>query len=95
METPGTTLREVTVVGRNKMKDAFIYTVLDETLQKHSVWIPLHVLEVTPRGYERGSDDEHLDRVARGTVLLSLDPENSFHRVDPETVRRAYEATRE
>jgi hypothetical protein len=84
--------RSATIVDRGIMKDAFVYTVLDENSHSHSVLIPSKILRVEPRGFIRGTDEEHLETLALGAVLISLDPDSTFHRVDPETVTRAYAA---
>ena len=87
--------RSARIVERGVMKDAFVYTVIDENSHTHNVLIPSKILSVKPNGFERGSDDEHLETLACGAVLISLDPDSTFHRVDPETVTRAYAASQE
>ena len=87
--------RSARIVDTGYMKDAFLITVLDENSHSHSVLIPQRVLSIDPRGYERGSDEEHLETLALGAVLMSMDPDSTFHRVDPETVTRAYAASKE
>ena len=87
--------RGARIVDKGFMKDAFLFTVLDENSHSHSVLIPQRVLSLNPRGYERGSDEEHLETLALGAVLMSMDPDSTFHRVDPETVTRAYAASKE
>lgn len=73
-------------------QDTYTYLLLDDRLRRHTVMIHESLLKVEPKEYQRRSDKEHLDILAAGAVLLSLDPNAIFHRVDPETVDRAYEA---
>ena len=87
--------RSARIVEKGIMKDAYLYTVVDSSSHTHSVLIPQRVLAVNPRGFERGTDEDHLEVLAMGAVLMSLDPDSTFHRVDPETVTRAYAANKE
>jgi hypothetical protein len=84
--------RDVAIVRRYQTADIFGYEVIDEQLQRHVVEISAAVLNVEPRGYDRGTDEEHLDIVACGTVLSNLTPDANYHRVDREMVDRAYRA---
>ncbi len=87
--------RSARIVEKGIMKDAYVFTVVDGNSHSHNVLIPHKVLSVNPRGYERQSDDDHLETLAVGAVLMSIDPDCTFHRVDPETVTRAYAASQE
>jgi hypothetical protein len=73
-------------------QDTYTYLLLDDHLRRHTVMIHESLLGIEPKEYQRRSDKEHLDILAAGAVLLSLDPNAIFHRVDPEIVDRAYEA---
>ncbi len=87
--------RSARIVQKGIMKDAYVFTVVDANSHSHNVLIPHKVLAVNPRGFERGTEDEHLETLAMGAVLMSLDPDCTYHRVDPETVTRAYAASQE
>jgi len=87
--------RTARITEKGIMKDAFVFTVMDDDAHVHNVLIPQKLLGINPRGFARGSDEEHLETLAVGAVLMSLDPDCSFHRVDPETVTRAYAANQE
>jgi hypothetical protein len=85
--------KDVSIVGSNmECKDLYVYQIIDDGLQKHTVHIQASLLNIEPTRFLRGSDQEHLDRLACGTVMMSVDPHVRFHRVDPEMVDRAYEA---
>jgi hypothetical protein len=84
--------RDVAIVKRQEMVDMYYYEVLDERLQKHSVQLPKSILTVEPQHYLRGTDQQHLDIIACGVVLMRSDLDTCFHRVDRESVDRAYEA---
>lgn len=83
---------DVAIVKRYEMADTFFYEVIDQKLRKHVVEIPSYVLDVEPREFKRGNNQQHLDTLACGTVLMNLEPDTIFHRVDRETVDRAYRA---
>ena len=82
----------VTVVGRQMEVDLYRYTIVDAEHRAHTVEIPVSLLVVPPRDYSRGSDNEHLDTIACGTVLMRTEPEDNFHKVDRSMVNRAYAA---
>jgi hypothetical protein len=85
--------KHVRIVGSDKIyRDLYAYVLLDDDLRRHIVHVSESLLKVDPKEFQRRSDKEHLDILAAGTVLLSVDPDASFHRVDAETVDRAYEA---
>jgi uncharacterized protein (DUF2461 family) len=84
--------RDVAIVSRRKMMDYYVYEVIDDTLRKHVVEISDRLLTVSPKGFTRVSDEQHLDTLAVGAVLMSLTRDATFHRVDPEMVDRAYQA---
>jgi len=83
---------EVTVVKREKGLDLFRCKVTDAQHRVHTVEIPASLLSVDPHEYKRGSDAEHIDIIACGTVLMRTDPEATFHAVDRSMVNRAYNA---
>jgi hypothetical protein len=85
-------VQHVTVVGRQTEVDLYRYTIVDAEHRAHTVEIPFSILVVQPRDYSRGTDNEHLDMIARGTVLMRTDPEDNFHKVDRSMVNRAYAA---
>lgn len=85
-------MRTVSVVRRDQYPDYYLYTIADERHRKHTVEIPAVVLQVNPEEFHRGSNTEHLDIIACGAVLLSLDDEAIFHKVDCSMVDRAYRA---
>jgi hypothetical protein len=87
--------RSAKIVQKGIMKDAYVFTVVDGNSHSHNVLIPHKVLSVNPRGFERGTEDNHLETLAVGAVLMALDPDCTYHRVDPETVTRAYAASQE
>lgn len=72
--------------------DMYAYVLVDDDLRRHVVHVSEALLQVEPKNYQRRSDKEHLDILAAGAVLLSVETEAIFHRVDPEMVDRAYEA---
>lgn len=82
----------VTVVKRQREVDLYRYTIVDAEHRAHTVEIPFSMLVVPPRDFARGSDDEHIDTIARGTVLMRTEPEDNFHKVDRSMVNRAYAA---
>jgi len=85
--------KDVAIVSSDmECADLYVYQIIDDSLNKHTVHIHSSLLNVEPTKFMRGTDREHLDRLACGTVMLSIDPHNCFHRVDPEMVDRAYEA---
>lgn len=86
------TTRDVAIVRRFEMPDFYMYEVIDEKLHKHVVEISADLLNIEPKDFTRGSDQQHLDILACGAVLLNLTPEATFHRVDREMVDRAYRA---
>jgi hypothetical protein len=85
-------MRTVSVVRRNEYPDYYLYTIADERHRKHTVEIPAAVLQIEPKEFHRGNDTEHLDIIACGAVLLSIDDEAIFHKVDRSMVDRAYHA---
>ena len=85
-------VQHVTVVGRQTEVDLYRYTIVDDEHRAHTVEIPFSLLVVPPRDYSRGTDSEHLDMIACGTVLMRTDPEDNFHKVDRSMVNRAYAA---
>ena len=85
-------LNQVTLVGRTEMPGLFRYEIADEKRRNHTVEIPSTVLMIEPQNHTRGSDKEHLDTIACGAVLMNLDPESRFHKVDRSMVNRAYDA---
>jgi hypothetical protein len=72
--------------------DLHAYVLVDDDLRRHVVHVSESLLKVEPKNYQRRSDKEHLDILAAGAVLLSVESDVSFHRVDAEMVDRAYEA---
>lgn len=83
---------KVTVVKREKLLDLFRFKVADEEHRVHTVEMPASVLTVEPHEFRRGSDEEHLDIIACGTVLMRFVQEAIFHTVDRSMVNRAYNA---
>ncbi len=83
---------EITVISHTRLPELFRYEIADSQHRKHTVEIHQDVLSVTPTSYARGTDIEHLETIACGTVLMDLDPESRFHKVDRSMVNRAYEA---
>jgi hypothetical protein len=86
------TTRDVAIVRRYETPDFYMYEVVDEKLCKHVVAVSSEVLNVEPKEFQRGTDQQHLDTMACGAVLLNLIPDATFHRVDKEMVDRAYRA---
>ena len=85
--------KHVRILESDKIyQDTYSYLLIDDELRRHTVILHESLLKVEPKEYQRRSDKEHLDILAAGTVLLSIDPNVIFHRVDPEFVDRAYEA---
>lgn len=85
--------KHVRILGFDKIyRDTYAYVLLDDNLRRHTVHISETLLAVDPKDYQRRSDREHLDILAAGAVLLSVEAEAIFHRVDAEMVDRAYEA---
>jgi hypothetical protein len=84
--------RDVAIVRRYQTADIFGYEVIDDKLHKHVVEIQASVLDVEPSEFARGTDQQHLDTVACGAVMMNLTPEATYHRVDREMVDRAYRA---
>jgi hypothetical protein len=85
-------MTNVTLVEWQEGPDFFRCTVSDDKRRHHTVEIPRSVLTVDPPNFSRGSDAEHIGIIAAGAVLLDLDPENDFHKVDRSMVIRAYTA---
>ncbi len=84
---------QVTLVKRQEGLDLFTYMITDNHKRMHTVEVPRSILFVPPRDFERKIDDkEHLDTIACGTVLMSINPETEFHKVDRSMVNRAYRA---
>lgn len=83
---------DVTVVKREKELDMFRCRVADAEHRVHTVEIPASLLAVDPHEFKRGSDAEHIDIIACGTVLMRTDPDATFHTVDRSMVNRAYNA---
>lgn len=81
-----------TVVKRKKEGDLYRYWVADDEHRTHTVEIPISLLSVDPHDFRRGSDEEHLDIIACGTVLMRFEDESIFHKVDRSMVNRAYNA---
>lgn len=82
----------VTLVRRQELIGMFRYEIADSASRRHTVEIPTQILRVDPRNHNRGTDQDHLDIIACGTVLASLDQNETFHTVDRSMVNRAYEA---
>ncbi|MBS1903298.1 MAG: hypothetical protein JSS75_06320 [Bacteroidetes bacterium] len=85
----------VTLVKWQEGPDYFRCTVSDERHRHHTVEIPRSMLAVEAPNFSRGSDAEHIGIIAAGAVLLDLDPDNDFHKVDRSMVIRAYTAASE
>ena len=81
-----------TIVKRRKMEDLYRYTVADANHRVHTVEIPASMLAVIPQEFQRGSDEEHLDIIACGTVLMRFNEDAIFHKVDRSMINRAYNA---
>jgi hypothetical protein len=79
-----------TIVKRMKYEDLCRYMVADGEHRVHTVEIPIRMLAVEPREFLRGSDEEHLDIIACGTVLMRFTENEIFHKVDRSMVNRAY-----
>lgn len=84
--------RDVAIVRRYQTADIYGFEVIDDMLQRHVVEISAAVLDVEPKEFARGTDQQHLDTVACGAVLSNLTPDATYHRVDREMVDRAYRA---
>lgn len=82
----------VTVVKRKKLEDLYRFKVADAEHRVHTVEIPEYVLTIDPSDFKRGSDEEHLDIIACGTVLMRFNEDAIFHKVDRSMVNRAYNA---
>lgn len=82
----------VTVVKRKKLEDLYRFKVADAEHRVHTVEIPESVLAIEPTDFKRGSDAEHLDIIAIGTVLMRFNEDAIFHKVDRSMVNRAYNA---
>lgn len=85
-------MTNVTLVTWQEGPDYFRCTVSDDKRRHHTVEIPRSVLDIAPPNFARGSDAEHIGIIAAGAVLLDMDPENDFHKVDRSMVIRAYTA---
>lgn len=81
-----------TVVKRKNLGDLYRYSVADDKHRTHTVEIPSSVLLVAPIDFKRGSDEEHLDIIACGTVLMRFNDDAIFHKVDRSMINRAYNA---
>jgi hypothetical protein len=81
-----------TIVKRMRYEDLYRYTIADDMHRLHTVEIPLRMLTVDPLEFTRGSDQEHLDIIACGTVLMRFTENEIFHKVDRSMVNRAYTA---
>ena len=84
--------RDVAIVRRYQTADVYGYQVVDSDLHRHVVEISAEVLNVEPKEFARGTDQQHLDIVACGAVLINLYPDTRYHRVDREMVDRTYRA---
>jgi hypothetical protein len=82
----------VSLVKRHRLRDLYRYIIADAEHRVHTVEIPEYILGIEPREFQRGTDKDHLDIIACGTVLMRLDPESIFHKVDRSMVNRAYDA---
>ena len=84
----------VSLVSRQKLAGLYRYEIADALHRRHTVEVPESLTQVSPRDFERSaSDQEHLDTIACGAVLMSLDLDSLFHTVDRSMVNRAYRAT--
>lgn len=82
----------VTLVKWVEGLDFFRCTVADMVSRIHTIEMPRSILAVIPNEFKRGSDAEHVGIIAAGTVLLSNDVDERFHKVDSSIVSRAYAA---
>jgi hypothetical protein len=82
----------VSLISRQELVGMYRYEIADALHRRHTVEIPESVVRIEPRDFKRGSDKEHLDTIACGTVLMSLDDRSLFHVVDRSMVNRAYRA---
>jgi hypothetical protein len=85
-------LVQVTLVKWQQFVDMFRCTVTDAFHRVHTIEVPKTILGIEPTQFRRGSDTEHVGIIAAGTVLLSLDTEERFHKIDSSIVDRAYVA---
>jgi hypothetical protein len=81
-----------TIVKRKKLEDLYRYRVVDAQHRHHTVEIPAAMLAVSPREFMRGTDEEHLDIIACGTVIMRFNEDAIFHKVDRSMINRAYDA---
>ncbi len=85
-------MKKITLVKWQKGLESIRCTVSDMFHRHFIVEMPKSVLKVIPKRFKRGSDAEHAGIIAAGAVLLNLDPEEMFLKVDGSMVNRAYEA---
>lgn len=82
----------ISLVSRQDLVGMYRYEIADALHRRHTVEIPESIVDVAPRDFKRGTDKEHLDTIACGTVLMSMDEHTLFHIVDRSMVNRAYRA---
>lgn len=86
--------REARIVKRDETSDVFYFELLDEDNRRHIVQIPRDVASAEPQGFERGTDDDHVETIARGIVLSELNEDVCFHNVSRGQIERAYKAVK-
>ena len=84
--------RTALIVERNDMPDMINFEVLDENRLRHVVQISRELLTVAPEGFTRGTDEEHLETLAKGAVLTEMNKDICFHQVSRGEVDRLYRA---
>lgn len=82
----------ISLISRQDLIGLYRYEIADALHRRHTVEIPESVTRIDPRDFKRGTDKEHLDTIACGTVLMSMDEHSLFHVVDRSMVNRAYRA---